>query len=151
MCQPPSYGCVRWRACGLPYPASGPVGDGVPASRCTSAFLQVRHGAGDAAAARHFTRPSLPRRRPIVQWRPMGVGGDSPARRPWADGLCTSPVALPPYPPLTVLSTQLPAMLIVRRRRWGPVIGQERRRVRPMIALPPPSRLLPTIQLRSPR
>ena len=26
-------------------------------------------------------------------------GGDSPARRPRADGRCTSPVALPPYPP----------------------------------------------------
>jgi len=29
-------------------------------------------------------------------------------------------------------------MLIVRRRRWGPVIGRERRQVRPMIAPPPP-------------
>ena len=27
-------------------------------------------------------------------------------------------------------------MLIVRRRRWGPVIGRERRRVRPVIPLP---------------
>jgi len=30
-------------------------------------------------------------------------------------------------------------MLIIRRRHWGPVIGWERRRVRPVIA-PPPSR-----------
>ena len=28
-------------------------------------------------------------------------------------------------------------LLIVRRRRWGPVIGRERRRVRPVIAPPP--------------
>jgi len=50
-----------------------------------------------------------------------GGGSDSPARRPWADGRCSSSVALPQYPPPTVLRAQLPAMLIVRRRRWGPV------------------------------
>jgi len=74
-----------------------PVGDRVPSSRCTSAFRQVRHGAGDPAAARHFTRPSRQRRQPIVivQRRPTGGGGDSPARRPGADGRCASPVALP--------------------------------------------------------
>ena len=34
-------------------------------------------------------------------------------------------------PPVGVL---LLAMSIVRRRQWGPVIGRERRRVRPVIA-----------------
>jgi len=67
-----------------------------------------------------------------------GGGGDSPARRPRADGRCTSPVALPPYPPpRPFLSAPLPAMLIVLRRRWSSVIGRERRRVRPVT---PPSR-----------
>jgi len=32
------------------------------------------------------------------------------------------------------LGAPLPTMLIVRRRRWGPVIGRERRRVRLVIA-----------------
>ena len=36
------------------------------------------------------------------------------------DSRCTSPVALPPYPPPIVLSAQLPAMLIVRRRDGVP-------------------------------
>jgi len=76
-----------------------PVGDRVPPPRCTSAFWQVRHGAGDPAAARRFTRPSRPRRRPIVQRRPTVGGGDSPVRRPGADGRCASPVALPLDPP----------------------------------------------------
>ena len=52
--------------------------------------------------------------------RREGGGGDSPARRPRADGRCTSPVALPRTLPLTVLSAQLPAMLIVRRRDGVP-------------------------------
>ena len=41
------------------------------------------------------------------------------------------PGRAPPYPLPAVLGAPLPAMLIVRRRRWGPVIGRERRRVRP--------------------
>ena len=59
-------------------------------------------------------------------------------RRPGADGHCASPVTLP-RTPLAVLGVPLPTMLIVHRRRWGPVIGREQRRVRPVIA-PPPSR-----------
>ena len=103
--------------------------DRVPPLRCTSAFWQVRHGAGDPAAARRFTRPSRPR--PAAS--DGGGGGDSPARRPGANGRCA-----PPYPP-AVLGVPLLTMLIVRRRRWGPVISWERSRVRLMIA-PPPSR-----------
>jgi len=55
----------------------------------------VRLSAGDPVASRRFTCPSRLRRRPIVQRRPTGGGGDSPARRPGADGRCSSPVALP--------------------------------------------------------
>jgi len=68
--------------------------DRVPPSRCTSAFWQVRHGARDPAAARRFTRPSFPR--PAAS--DGGGGGDSPARRPGADGRCVSPVTLPRTP-----------------------------------------------------
>ena len=77
-----------------------PVGNRVSPSRCTSAFLQVRHGARDAAAARRFTRPPLRHINRLSSGvRREGGGDDSPARRPRADGRCTSPVALPPYPP----------------------------------------------------
>ena len=73
-----------------------PVGNRVSPSRCTSAFWQVRHGAGDPATARRFKRAS-PR---DIDWlssdvRREGGGGDSPARHPRADSRCTSPVALP--------------------------------------------------------
>jgi len=105
-----------------------PVSDRVPPSRCTSEFWQVCHGAGDPAATRRFTPPSRPRRRPIVQRCPKEGGGDSPVRRPGADGCCASPVAIPRTLPPAVLGAPLPAMLIVRRRRWGPIIGREQRR-----------------------
>jgi len=58
-----------------------------------------------------------------------------------------STVTLPRTLP-TVLGVPLPTMMIVRRRRWGPVIGRERRRVRPVIA-PPLRAPRPAIQLRS--
>jgi len=79
-----------------------------------------------------FHAPIPPRRRPIVSAvsAGRGGGGDSRAHRPRAEAL---PRTLPP----TVLSAQLPAMLIVRRWRWGPVIGREWRRVR---TVTPPSR-----------
>jgi len=50
-----------------------------------------------------------------------GGGGDSPTHRPGADVRCASPVTLPPTIPPAVLSAPLLTMLIVRRRRWGPV------------------------------
>ena len=50
------------------------------------------------------------------------------------------PRSCSPYPHTpAVLGAPLPAMLIVRRQRWGPVIGRERRRVRPAIAPSPRS------------
>ena len=118
MCRPPSCGRVRRRACGLPYQASG------QRSRRVARLLF------DRCATAPETRPLLAvsRAHPsCVQRRPMGGGGDSPARRPGAPA---------------VLGVPLPSMLIVLRRRWGPVISQERRQVRPVIApplLPPPT------------
>jgi len=44
-----------------------------------------------------------------------------------------------PYPPPAVLRAPPSAMSIVRRRRRGPVIGSERRRVQPAIAPPSPA------------
>ena len=41
-----------------------------------------------------------------------------------------------PVPP-AILGVPLPTMLIAHRWHWGPVIGRERRRVRPVIAPPP--------------
>ena len=97
--------------------------------------------------------PSPPRRRPIVQQRPTGRGAlDSPARRPGppgADDHCASPVALPLPSPLAVLGAPPPAMSILSRWRWGPVIGWEQRRVWPVI--PPPFVPPTAIQLRSRR
>ena len=90
----------------------------------------------DRCATAPETRPlAVSRAHPSrVQRRPTGGGGDSPARRPGADGRCASPVTLPRTSPPAVLGVPLPTMLIVRRRRWGPVIGRERRWVRPVIA-----------------
>ena len=92
----------------------------------------------DRCATAPETRPlAVSRAHPSrVQRRPTGGGGDSPARRPGADGRCASPVTLPRTPP-AVLGVLLPTMLNVCRRRWGPIIGRERRRVRPVT---PPSR-----------
>ena len=88
----------------------------------------MHHGAGDPAAARRFTRTSPRDVDQLSATSDGGGGGDSPACRLGADGRCASPVALPRYPP--------PAMLIIRRRCWGPIVGRERRRVRSVIAPP---------------
>jgi len=127
MCRPPSSDRVRQQACGLPYPAFG------QRSR-SSVALHVCFLTGAPRCRRPGHCP--PFHAPIPPATSSGVrrggGGDSPA-----DGRCTSPVALPRTLPPAVLGAPLPAMLIVRRRRWSSVIGRERRRVRPMT---PPSR-----------
>ena len=137
MCRPPSSDRVRRRACGLPYPAFGRRSR--PSVALHVCFLTGAPGAGDPATARRFTRPSPPRRRPIVQRCPTGAGG-----RRWFPGPSSGgqwplhfPGRAPTYPPPAVLGAPLPAMLIVRRHRWSPVIGREWRRVRPVT---PPSR-----------
>jgi len=136
MCRPPAMSADRQAASdGGPVVSHTryPVGNRGPPSRCTSAFWQVHHGAGDLAAARRFTRPSRPRRRPIVQRRPTGE-----AVIPWPIVPGPMAVALSRSRPPAVLGAPPRATSIVRRRRWGPVIGRGRRQVRPVIA-PPPS------------
>jgi len=93
MCRPPSSGRVRRRACGLAYPASG---------------LQSR----PSVALHVCVLTGAPRRPPFHAPIPPATSTDCPAvsdrgGRRWfpalarhlrADGRCTSPVALPPYP-----------------------------------------------------
>jgi len=55
----------------------------------------------------------------------------------WGPMAVVLPRSRSPVPSPAVLGVLLPTMLIVRRRRWGPVIGRERRRVRLVIASPP--------------
>jgi len=108
-----------------------PVGDRVPPSRCTSAFRQVHHGAGDPAAACRFTRPSLAR----LMW------GEAVIPRPVVRGPLCFPGHAPPYLPGSFGHATADYVDRPHRRRWGPVIGWERRRVRPVVA-PPPLRAL---------
>ena len=140
-----------------------PVSNRVSLSRCTSAFWQVRHGAGDTAAARRFTTAVVtmvvvsrahppPRRRLIVQWCPTG-GGEAVIPRPVvrrADSRCTSPVALPPYPPpdrfehATVGLCWSSAGWMGSHHRPGTAPG-------PAYDRPSPFAPPPAIQLRSPK
>jgi len=141
MCQPPAMSADR--------PAAS---DGGPVvSHTRSAIASLRRAARlffDRCATAPETRPqptisrahAAPRHRPIVQRCPTGGGSDSPGSRPGADGRCA-----PPYPPPAVLGVPLPAILIVRRWRWGHVICREQRRVR-LVITPPPSPP-PAIQL----
>jgi len=94
-----SAGCVRRRACGLPYPASGQrLRPPVAFPACVSTRAPGR--------CPPFHTSIRPRRQPIVQQRP-GVGREGEAiPRPVVRGPighCASLVALPPYPPPAVL------------------------------------------------
>ena len=131
MCQPPSSGRVRRRACCLPYPASG--WRSRPSVALHVCFLTGVPRRWRSRRCSPFHTPIPPASSGV---RRGGGGGDFPARRPGADARCASPVTLPCTPP-AVLGMPLLTMLIVRRRRWGPVIGRERCRVRAVIAAPP--------------
>ena len=101
MCRPPSSGRVRRRACGLPYPAIGRRSrPSVALHVCFLTGAPRRRRPGHCPPFhRPFSRAHLPPcdvdrlSSPAVS--DEGGGGDSPARRPGADGRCTSPVALP--------------------------------------------------------
>ena len=95
------------------------------ASLCCAARLLF-----DRCATAPETRP-LPA---VSRAHPARDVDDCPATSNGGSG--GSPVALPPYPPSAVLGAPPPAVSIIRRRRCGPVIGREQRRVRPVI---PPS------------
>ena len=130
-----SSGRVRWWAYGLPYPASGRRSHPCRAAcllldRCATApETRPLPAVSLAHPARDVNRLSLSS--DVRQGEAVIPGPSSGGRWP-----LRFPGHAPPYPPPAVLGAPLPAMLIVRRR-WGPVIGRERRRVRPVIAPPP--------------
>ena len=120
MCRPPSSDGVRRRACGLPYPASGRQ------SRLSVA-LHVCFFSGAPRRRRRGHCPPfharIPLRRRLIVQRCLTGGGEAVIPRPVVRGPIAvalprslSPGTLTP----TVLSVQLPAMLIVRRRDGVP-------------------------------
>jgi len=143
MCRPPSSGRVRGRACGLPQPASGwrsrPY---VTLHVCVLTGAPRRRRRGRCPP---FHAP--PRRRPIVQRCPTG-GGEAVIPRPVVRGpmAVALPSRAPPYPPPDRFERATAGYIDRPQTGWGPVIGRERRRVRPMIA-PPPFAPPPAIQL----
>ena len=143
MCRPPSSGRVRRRTCGLPYPASGRRSR--PSVALHVCFLTGASRRRRPGRCSPFHAPIPPASSGVRR----GGGGDSLACCPGGRWPLCFPGHAPPYPP-AILGVPLPTMLIVCRRRWGPVIGQERRQVRPVIA-PPPFASPPAIQLRSRR
>ena len=107
-----SSGHVRRWACGLPYPASGQRS--LPSVALHVCFLTGAPGQQRPSRCPPFHPPILPATSTNCPAASEGGGGDSPARRPGADGRCASPVILPhTSPPLPLM----PAMLIIRRRR----------------------------------
>jgi len=141
MRRPPSSDRVRRRACGLPYPAFGRRSRPSVALHVCVLTGAPRRRKPDHCPPFHAPIPPHDVDRLSSGVRRAGEsltpGGDSPTRRPGADGRCTSLVALPRTLPPAVLGAPLPAMSIVRRRRWSSVIGRERCRVR---LVTPPSR-----------
>jgi len=141
MCRPPSSGRVRRRACGLPYPASGRRSR--PSVALQSARLLFDRCAGDPAAARRS--PILPASSGVRR------GGEVVIPRPVFRGpmAVVLPRSRSPIPPSRF--GRATADYVDRpQAALGPVIGRERRRVRPVIA-PPPFAPPPANQLRSRR
>jgi len=139
MCRPPSSGRILRRACCLPYPASS------WRSR-PSVALHVCFLTGVTRCWR--PRRCSPFHVPIPP-ASSGVRQEGRPVVPGADARCASPVTLPRTPPGR-FGRATADYVDVRRWRWGPVIGRERCRVRPVIA-PPPFAPRPAIQLRSRR
>jgi len=141
-----SSGRVRWWAYGLPYPASGRRSHPCRAAcllldRCATApETRPLPAVSLAHPARDVNRLSLSS--DVRQGEAVIPGPSSGGRWP-----LRFPGRAPPYHPPAVLGAPLPAMLIVRRR-WGPVIGRERRRVRPVIARPPRRRSTDSTQVK---
>jgi len=90
MCQPPSSGRVRRRACGLPYPAS---------CRRSRPLRRAARLLFDRCATAPETRLLLAVSRAHPSRVQLGGCGDSPAHCPGSDGRCASTVTLPRTPP----------------------------------------------------
>ena len=138
MCRPPSSGRVRGRACGLPYPASGwRSRPSVTLHVCVLTGAPRRRRRGrcppfHAPPPRDVDRLSSGIRR---------EGGEAVIPRPVVRGPMA--VALPrsrsPVPSPDRFERATAGYVDRPQAGWGPIIGRERRRVRPMIA-PPHSR-----------
>jgi len=127
--QPIGFEYTEKRHCGLPYPASGQRSrPSVALHVCLLTGAPRRQRPGHCPLFHAPIPPVTPRRRPATS---KGVGGDSLAHRPMAVAL---PESRSPVPPPAIFGAPLPAMLLVSRRWWGPVIGREWRRIRPVIA-----------------
>ena len=109
-----------------------PVGDSRVPSRCfdtcvTAPETRPLHAVSRAQSACDVDRLSSGiRRGKVGRWFP------GPSSEGWWP--LRFPDRTPPYPPPAVLVAPPSAVSSVRRQRWGPVIGRERRRVRPAIA-----------------
>ena len=92
-CQPTVQPSVRWwDCCGFPIP--GVRSAIAPCRHTPYVFQQVRHSAGDPAAARCFHVLISLQHQLIVQRRTMGRGAAAIPRP--VVGHCVSPVAFPP-------------------------------------------------------
>ena len=98
MCRPPSTGRVQRRTCGLPYPASGRRSR--PSVALHVCFLTGAPRRRRPGRCPPFHAPIPPATSTNCHCPAAsdGGGGDSPARRPGADGRCASPVTLPRTP-----------------------------------------------------
>jgi len=114
----------------------------IPSIRLAIASLRhATHLLFDRCATAPETRPllAISRAHPSrVQRRPTGGGGDSPTRRPGADGHCASPVTLPRNPPVrfgraTADYVDRPQAALVSRHRPGTAPGPSGDRPSPLL------------------
>ena len=126
-------GHVRQRACGLPYPTSGRRSR--PSIALHVCFLTGAPRRWRPGRCLPFHVPIPPATSTNCPVASDGRGCDSLVI-PRSGGRMA--VALPwccsPCPPPAILGAAPPAMSMVRRLRWGPVIGREQRRVQPVNA-----------------
>ena len=127
MCRPPSSGRVR--------PTAG-LWSPIPSIRSAIASLRrAAHLLFDRCitAPETWPLPAVSRAHPAPDVDRLSNDvrrGEAVIPRPGGRWPLRFPSRVPPIPSPAVFGAPLRAMLIVRRRRWGPVIGRERHQVR---------------------